>query len=833
MKKNSGAALTSVVIVFLLVILIGIPLLGTVMYNYRLRQYDSNIKEAEYTNEMVMDRIASIIKTEVIAAISEAKQNSQSNISSFSDALINSYNEAYDDAYDEIDRIGKTDEEINDELKTNIQGKLGAKLENVLTEYKNSTGLEGGFVDIYGVSDEDIINILDYSDDMTSVSLNDELLQGLCNTIFQTNYYRLLMNENKLFEAIYLEDYDDLANNVKYGREEFDRDVESKRIYPSSLRVSVKYQGESLAHIKGDTTTPTGISLFDGIKVDVKSEYKLNDLIPLTFLSATYNIRSPELSAMSSIEQQTIALSNPTLDYALIADGGLEVLTNGKLMVNGNLLAGPDEDEVGIKLNGGAEITEDFGDAGVKSGRIATAGDIIMSSVSGKTTKLTSGSNPIYYRNLYLGEPGGEPSANGTINVQFNGDVLAKDDLEINSDSTVIVNQNASASYFGFNDKNDEGADSSSAIVINSSDISKLDIDLGNLYLAGRAFIEGVKSTNRIDTNGEPIIYKTGESVSVKGNYIAYQTPLVDTTANKYDVEKMKFSPYFMEGSKDGIEDTTNIALSLVDNFISGSTSYKDFDSANKWEYFSEYASKNTIKKPDIKVAAIKYLEGIGFNNGNLVSHTATTVEQTNMNNKGKRFEEFTAYYGYTPVSEETGELSDNAKDDINDWLKFGDTAKEIRNGNFYAYVSKRDGGNKTFDFTSQFINSSQKFDSAQINGIIIHDGDLTITGKAGATFTGVIITTGKLTIQNTVQVIADKDLTASVIINNYLGSEGYSSGAGGSALGEGTLFNTFAYDDSGTTYSIINFQDSNSNMVNINELIGISNWKKQSYGRL
>ena len=340
---------------------------------------------------------------------------------------------------------------------------------------------------------------------------------------------------------------------------------------------------------------------------------------------------------------------------------------------------------------------------------------------------------------------------------------------------------------------------------------------MGNLYLAGRAFIDGVKSTNRLDTNGDPIIYKTGESVSVKGNYIAYQTPLVDTTNNKYDVEKMKFSPYFMEGSKEGIEDTTNIALSLVDNFISGSTSYKDFDSANKWEYFSEYASKNTIKKPDIKVSAVKYLEGIGFNNGSLVSHTATTVEQTNMNNKGKRFEEFTSYYGYTPVSEETGELSDKAKDDIKDWLKFGDSTKEVRDGEFYAYISKRNAGNKILDFS----NSTR-------NGLVIHDGNLTIQGNDNTIFTGVIITTGKLTIDGKVTVIADKDLTANVIISNYLGADGY-----GSSLGEGTLFNTFAYDDSGTTYSIINFQDSNSNMVNINELIGISNWKKQSYGRL
>ena len=142
-------------------------------------------------------------------------------------------------------------------------------------------------------------------------------------------------------------------------------------------------------------------------------------------------------------------------------------------------------------------------------------------------------------------------------------------------------------------------------------------------------------------------------------------------------------------------------------------------------------------------------------------------------------------------------------------------------------YVSKRNAETKTFDFTSQIINSSQKFDSSEINGIILHDGDLRITGTGK--FTGVIITTGKLTIESQVEITADKDLTASVIINNYLDADGYTSGS----FGEGTLFNTFAYDGSGTTYSIINFYDSNSNMVNINELIGITNWEKQRYGRL
>ena len=51
MKKNSGLALTSVIVVFLLVTMIGVPLLSTVVYNYRLREYDSGIKEAEYKNQ--------------------------------------------------------------------------------------------------------------------------------------------------------------------------------------------------------------------------------------------------------------------------------------------------------------------------------------------------------------------------------------------------------------------------------------------------------------------------------------------------------------------------------------------------------------------------------------------------------------------------------------------------------------------------------------------------------------------------------------------------------------------------------------------------------------
>ncbi|MBO4799304.1 MAG: hypothetical protein J5489_01525, partial [Lachnospiraceae bacterium] len=73
--------------------------------------------------------------------------------------------------------------------------------------------------------------------------------------------------------------------------------------------------------------------------------------------------------------------------------------------------------------------------------------------------------------------------------------------------------------------------------------------------------------------------------------------------------------------------------------------------------------------------------------------------------------------------------------------------------------ISKQNAGEENFDFSN-----------STINGIIIHDGNLTIKGNADTIFTGAIIVTGKLTIQGQVTAIADKDFTADVIIKNYLG---------------------------------------------------------------
>jgi len=851
MKKNSGAALTSVIVMFLLVTMIGVPLISMVVYNYQLREYDSGIKEAEYKNEVVMDRIATIIKTEVITAISAAKNTSTENISAITDILVNSYNSAYDNA---VDSTATYDDSGN---ITNL-GEVKSKIEE---------NLKGNLKEDYaGVEKDDIIGILDMSLKLDSAQINEENLQKVCNSIFQKRYHDILLGKDDstsgIFKAIYEDsEYDDLATSRKYGTQELELDESTGKTLASSLSVASKYEdsfGNPWTVYEKGASLGNWLEFSDGrLEIGIESKYKLNSKVPLTTLSATFIIGTPDFNAISSIEQQTVALSNPVLDYGLIIGETLNVDANVK--VDGNVLARANgiskRDEIvydkGIVINSGASFSSiEKGTVNPGNGRIATAGDIIMES----NTSLSTGTNPIYYRNLYLGDPNNQENS-GSINVAFNGDVLAKDDLEINLNSTVNVSQTEGKNYFGYNDTNDDGPDSSSAIVINSTNIDGININLSNLYLAGRSFIDGVRSTNRVDTKHNPLIYKTGESISVKGNYIAYQTPLINTAdydndgvSGDYDVDKVKFSSYFMHGKKEGIDEETNLTLNLADNFVT-EIKYEDFDSLNKWQYFKEYASKNTIKTPNVNIDSVEYIEGVGFDNSgsSLVGKNNPTGAQATMIAKGSRFEEFTEFFGYYPEDET------KRKNNIANWIKFGEEKSALFEANeeiFYTYISSSTKTSKKLAWGTGSANGEDIYikvlsEAKPINGVIIHNGDLTITNNCNSNipFVGTIIVTGNLTIEGDVTIVSDKESISELVINNYLGSnayigtsstgeEDYNSNFAQGELLEGDLFKSFTYDGSGTTYVAIDVSD-RSNIIDINDLVGITDWKKQGYGRL
>jgi len=888
MKRNSGSAITSVVVVFLLVTMISVPLLSNVVYNYQLREYDSGIKEAEYRNEIIMDKVATIIKNEVIAAISEAKQEASIDIDTINTALDSAYSIAYSEAVEEIAEY-KIDE--NEQPTTDITNKeavldkIKEKLPAIILSQlsvNNTTELKN----LYGINDvQQIVNILDLpidekdssgnsgadgKDDLTgepvdysniaSPAPKDEYLQDVCNVIFQKKYQNLLLGNysgrKSVFWAIYngIEGDTSLSQYEKeFGTDKITKeDTVTHKTLAEYFRLVSKYNragnGFSEIYTKEEEGSLSGIFLDDTLEIGIECNYKLSKRVPLTTLSATFVINTPNFNTISQIEQYTVPLSTPVLDYSLIAGDTLTL--NGKSYIDGNILARANgiktDGEAGILINSSASLISGTSDTSIGNGRIATAGDIIMH----KNTDLISGNNPIYYRNLYLGDPTNR-IADGSINVTFSGDVLAKDDLEINLNSNVKVQQNA-GSYYGYNDTNDDGPDSSSAIVVNSdsSYLNKITIGLNKVYLAGRAFIDGLRGTSILDKNKNPMIYKTGESISVKGNYIAYQTPLIGTgdynsdgISGDYDIGKITFSPYFMAGNKSGIDNTTNLTIKLADNFTNNpltEETYKTFDKENKWEYFVEYGSKNPIISPTIKINDIVYIEGAGINNGAVVWQNTNSANSAFRNNKASNFEQFTKYFGYVP------EDTSKRKSSVEDWINFGTQNKIVKgDNNFFVYISSNTSSTKVLSWGTSPATGSNVISipaSGELTGIVIHKGDLIIRPGSGTNdknipFRGTIIVTGNLIIEDDVKIIGDANQMTNIIVQNYLGADYITdSNAGGSSfteLYEGDLLNAFVNDGSGSYFSAIKITDSDTNVIDINALVGIRDWKKQSTGRL
>lgn len=626
-----------------------------------------------------------------------------------------------------------------------------------------------------------------------------------------------------------------------------------------------KYDGivgsEGVVDISGTEDIPTSenylkinnpvISIPGTIEVDVGTRFKKNKTTPPTTLTATFVIGTPEFDSVSSVTQESITLSNALLNQGGVVVGGkLGIGNNTTLKVANDItvLGGDSTNDTAIELKNGASliamrIYEKNGELKekVSSSRISTSKDIVL---NGNTT-LSTGTNPIYYRNLYIGKS----DTTGAINVTFNGDVVAEDDLEINSEGTVDIkqildvdaNSNSNLNYYGFNDTNNKGPDSSSSIVINSKELGNKTLTLGNLYLAGRAFIEDVRGTSNIpvyDDNGiltgyADTTYKTGESIAIKGNYLAYQTPLFDPKDNDaymFSPDKIIFSTYFMERKSN--DEKQHAPINLADEFsVKPNDDYKegDFDVNWKWQYFQEYAKLCSTLVKSIRVdSSVRYIEGTAFDsNGKVIGSSNVTATDTSFrDNLATEYEKYTKYFGYRPIDSNGKVDTTKAKDKIfGGWIKdFSTTEKitEITDGKYYMIM---DNGNVGIDLSG---NGNK--------GIIICKGNLTVDVSGTAKFGGVLIVGGNLTVNGGTLILEDaKDEVINVVIGNYLGTNANTTKTDGSVVAgitgeQGKVFDAFAYDGSGSTYIVTEIGDE---LIDINELIGITNWKKSSYGRL
>lgn len=857
MTKNKGAVLTGVILMVLVMTLIGVPLLSMVIYNYRLVELSNSLKRSEYENEMAMDIISVIIRETVIDAISHSKNRAsiginelvelqRSNYSSvygkYNVEWINAYNSWESGAYDEnsgiLDGFLDSIDGINwssyadKELKKETARKnyVEMKVEQELARLNTSTIIEeeeGPEPVLTSEENDDILGLLNFENG----NINEEKLHEAYNTIFTARYQSYIKNilPGAILKA---ERYIDVVNELN----NIDVSGNDELVWMNSGVIPDNYLKIMSPVIKDADL----MSNENDITVDVGTMFKKNKTTPPTRLSATFVIKTPSFDSVATVNQENISLSNALLNQGGVVVGGKLTLKDGNTLkiFNDLTVMGQGTDtavllESGTKLLAGNYIGTDFE---ASNSRISIAKDIVLRD---KNTFYT-GKNPIYYRNLYIGDSESSSSVDNVMDVYFYGDAVAEDDLEISYEGKVNINQTETANYYGFNDTNNKGPDSSSSIVFNSQELSNKTVRLGNLYLAGRAFIEGVLGTDNIpikdefgndvlDAGGNIIYadttYKTGESIAIKGNYIAYQYPLFDDNPDyEFLSNKLEFLEYGVVNKND--DGRKNVYIKLVGGFkIKPSDYLGNFDVNYKWRYFKEYADQygDILKKVKVDSNSVRYVEGTAFDRlGNVIDSTNSTISDMSFrNNLADEYEKYTKYFGYRPVKEDGTVDTSKVKTAIfgsNGWIKpFSGTEEKntpIDNGNYYIVYTDGD--------------ESITLSGTGNKGVIICKGNLTIDVPSNATFSGVIIVGGNLTIKRGTLTLTDsKEEVINTIIGNYLGNN---SGENGVTKEQGDLFDKFAYDGSGSTYIVTEIGDS---IININDLIGITNWKKSNYGRL
>ena len=275
----------------------------------------------------------------------------------------------------------------------------------------------------------------------------------------------------------------------------------------------------------------------DGIKIKVKSTFESTEgnlknkkTVQVTFkiVAPNYNAKVSEVGIYPVFENKTL-----TVDGNMEVEGG-NLNISGDIWVKGNnskqesLEYAFDKYEGGILLNNtvfnlkGNAYT--FNSLNLKD-------KVENSKVDGE----------VYANNLYVGKSSRAISSDKN-SITITKDLILNNDLALNSTNSEI---NIKSNFFGINAKSESTenavkAMNSSSIIVNDT------LNTSSITVEKDSYIMGVAYLNATDMLGKK--YQTGESVSIKGNYLAYTDPsnLEDGIMLKY------YSPLQLLESKNG-----------------------------------------------------------------------------------------------------------------------------------------------------------------------------------------------------------------------------------------------------------------------------------------
>lgn len=365
------------------------------------------------------------------------------------------------------------------------------------------------------------------------------------------------------------------------------------------------------------------------------------------------------------------------------------------------------------KYNGG--ILVDGGTLKVSSGDIFTAATLSI------RNKAEVEAENIFSLNTYVG-PSITKEDSGENKLTVANDLITDNDLSLNSNGSIVNLKN----YYGINEYTftnavdpAKAAKESSSIIINNEN--------STLNISNDAYIMGVAYIDTIDEK-----YQTGESLAVKGNYLAYSE--------------------IVPGYEDKITLKYYNPLQLVET-IENSSSVQ-----SKAKYFKEYYDsdeKNVAKTGGVSIANINSVGAVINSDG--------TVSSGNLIGDTQLIKDLRNSYAINVLS--MGYLKEADSKDVYD---AGEVIKTVK---------------KQIDFNNIEDNYQDKLDERYGKVILIKDGsEYKVTGETtaliitngkvviedGAKFTGNIITTQNIEIKGQATAKYDAEVTEKIIASNY-----------------------------------------------------------------
>ncbi|WP_288221605.1 hypothetical protein [uncultured Clostridium sp.] len=480
--------------------------------------------------------------------------------------------------------------------------------------------------------------------------------------------------------------------------------------------------------IKGD---------IESITLDVKSTFETvnEDIKNKRTVSTNFEIKAPDYESIISVVDIYPVFDGKaiTIDKNMIINGG----TSGELSISGDIwVKGGDTD-----LENNPNFTFDKYKDGIKlnntkfniEGNIYTANTFILNNEVKKDSEVNGN---IYAKNIYIGKDL-YSTISSNNNITFKKDVIVNNDLAMNTTGSTITIEN---NFYGINDKTSEistanKALTSSSIIINESQGS-------NLIVKKNSYISGVAYLNATDSKGNK--YQTGESVAIKGNYLAY-TDVKDVLDGVNDVTLRYYSP-----------------LQLLES-INGSS-----DADTKANYFIDYYSKEN-KKYEYKVGGVD-LQGKVVSAGASVKGSDGKIQKTLIkdedwkviNNEREEFARNVFAMG------DTTNLGENIYENQTVLRTVGKEIDFSSIGNLQI-IESRNGTLILNGEASEIIIEDNKLKGKNIEkALIISNGDIKIKGSFN--FTGTIITSGNITFEGSEkkEIKYDAEVVRGVIADNY-----------------------------------------------------------------